>query len=365
MSPARVAVLTGLAAGLTVGCSNPSAPNPTAPSLATTQSTPTLTPQHSGTSNRLQAVSPVNANVVWASGVGGTYTVTRDGGHTWHAAVVPGAEALEFRDVEGISGQEAYLLAAGVADSSRIYHTADGGKTWQIQFKNRDPNGFYDCFAFWTDDRALVMADAINGRFPVRRTLDGRFWVDIGDKLPQGQPGEAAFAASGTCVATQGGSNAWIATGGAEHARVFSTTDRGKTWTTARVPMAQGTGGAGVFSVAFRDAQHGVIGGGDFLSTVRERNFAVSSDGGKTWEHRNNAPINGAIFGLSYTAAHDQAPDLKRVVATGPDGAAYTNDEGETWTRIQGAHNFWAVAFANRTAGWLVGTEGSITKITF
>jgi photosystem II stability/assembly factor-like uncharacterized protein len=366
MSHARVA-LTGLAAGLIFACSDPSSPDSSPPSLATTQSGsgPTLTEQHSGTTNRLQAVSPVNANVVWASGTGGTYTVTRDGGAHWHAAVVPGAEALEFRDVEGISGQEAYLLAAGVADSSRIYRTVDGGRTWQLQFKNRDPNGFYDCFAFWDKNRALVMADAINGRFPVRRTLDGRFWVDIGDNLPQGQPGEAAFAASGTCVATQGESNAWIATGGAEHARVFSTTDRGRTWHTARVPMTQGTGGAGVFSVAFRDARHGVIGGGDFESTVRERNFAFSNDGGRTWVHRTNAPINGAIFGLSYTAAHDQAPDLRRVVATGPDGAAWTDDEGETWTRIRGAHDFWAVAFANRTVGWLVGTNGSISKITF
>jgi photosystem II stability/assembly factor-like uncharacterized protein len=366
MSHTRVA-LTGLAAGLMLACSNPSSPNPGSPTLATTQSggAPTLTEQHSGTTNRLQAVSPVNANVVWASGVGGTYVVTRDGGQTWHSAVVPGADALEFRDVEGLSGQEAYLLAAGVGTDSRIYHTTDGGKSWQLQFKNRDPNGFYDCFAFWDRDRALVMADAIEGRFPVRRTLDGRFWVDIGDNLPQGQAGEAAFAASGTCVATQGESNAWIATGGAEHARVFSTTDRGKTWTAARVPMTQGSGGAGVFSVAFRDALHGVIGGGDFASAVRERNFAVSSDGGKTWEHRSNAPINGAIFGLSYAAAHDQAPAFKRVVATGPDGAAWTDDEGVTWTRIRGAHDFWAVAFANRTVGWLVGTEGRITRITF
>ena len=41
---------------------------------------PTLTPQQSGTLNRLQAVSPVNSRVVWASGVGGTYVVTTDGG---------------------------------------------------------------------------------------------------------------------------------------------------------------------------------------------------------------------------------------------------------------------------------------------
>ena len=42
--------------------------------------TPTLTPQVSGTTNRLQAVSPVSPMVVWASGLCGTYAVTTDGG---------------------------------------------------------------------------------------------------------------------------------------------------------------------------------------------------------------------------------------------------------------------------------------------
>ena len=60
---------------------------------------PTLTPQDSGTTNGLIAVWPVNPRVVWASGRNGTFTVTTDGGETWNAGVVPGAETLQFRDV--------------------------------------------------------------------------------------------------------------------------------------------------------------------------------------------------------------------------------------------------------------------------
>lgn len=369
MPHARFA-LTGLSAGLMLACSNPSSPDttspsPDSPSLATSQSTPTLTPQHSGTSEGFQAVSPVSAQIVWASGTGGTYAVTRNGGQTWHAAVVPGAEGLQFRDVQGISGQEAYLLSIGNGEDSRIYHTVDGGDTWQLQFKNRNEAAFYDCFAFWSPTRAIVMSDAVDGRFPVRRTLDGRFWVDIGDNLPAAQAGEAAFASSGTCVATQGDRNAWIVTGGAEKARVLATTDGGNTWKSYGTPIAQGTPVSGVFSVAFRDARHGVIAGGDLDQRVRVRNFAVSSDGGKTWHRKSNAPIPGAIYGLSYAAGHDRAPNVKRVVVTSPAGAAWTDDEGETWTRLQGVEGFWAVAFANQQVGWLVGVEGRILKIAF
>jgi photosystem II stability/assembly factor-like uncharacterized protein len=57
---------------------------------------PTITPQDSGTTNGLIAVWPVNPQVVWACGRSGTFTVTTDGGETWNASVVPGAEDLEF-----------------------------------------------------------------------------------------------------------------------------------------------------------------------------------------------------------------------------------------------------------------------------
>jgi photosystem II stability/assembly factor-like uncharacterized protein len=364
MPHARLA-LTGLSAGLILSCSNPAAPTPDSPSLATAANGPTLTPQHSGTANGLIGISAVSPQIAWASGRGGTFAVTRNGGETWHSGVVPGAEELQFRDVEGISGQEAYLLSIDFGESSRIYHTVDGGQTWQLQFKNRNEAAFYDCFAFWSPTRAIVMADGIDGRFPVRRTLDGRFWPDIGDNLPEAQPGEAAFASSGTCVATQGDRNAWIVTGGAEKARVLATTDGGNTWKSYGTPLAQGTPAAGIFSIAFRDALHGVIAGGDLERDVRVRNFAVSSDGGKTWQRKSNAPIPGAIYGLSYVAGHDRGPNVKRVVVTSPLGAAWTDDEGESWTRLQGVRDYWAVAFANQQVGWFVGTEGKILKITF
>ena len=64
---------------------------------------PKLTPQKSGTTQLLISVSPVNTRVVWAAGAGGTFVVTTDGGETWKAGVVPGAEALQFRDVQGVS----------------------------------------------------------------------------------------------------------------------------------------------------------------------------------------------------------------------------------------------------------------------
>ncbi len=74
---------------------------------------PTLTPQNSGTTNGLIAVWPVNPQVVWASGRAGKFTVTTDGGQTWNAGVVPGAEELQFRDVQAFNASVAYLMSIG------------------------------------------------------------------------------------------------------------------------------------------------------------------------------------------------------------------------------------------------------------
>src|SRR5512133_4121396 len=92
---------------------------------------PTLTPQDSGTTNGLIAVWPVNPRVVWASGRNGTFTVTTDGGETWNAGVVPGAEALQFRDVQAFSARVAYLLSIGPNPTDlSVYRTLAGGATW-------------------------------------------------------------------------------------------------------------------------------------------------------------------------------------------------------------------------------------------
>jgi photosystem II stability/assembly factor-like uncharacterized protein len=320
---------------------------------------PTVTPQSSGTTNRLQAVSAVNDRIVWASGVGGTFVRTTDGGRTWQAGVVQGGETLEFRDVEAVSDREAYLLAAGTGPDSRIYKTSDGGRTWTLQFQNDNPDAFYDCFDFWSPTRGLVFSDPVSGRFLGRRTSNGgRTW----ELLPEQQldlTGEFGFAASGTCVATQGDRRAWVGTGGAR-ARILATTDRGNTWTAYDTPLAGNPNGGGVFSVEFRDARHGVLGGGDFTSSAVLTNFARSTDGGQTWAATSSAPIPGAIFGLSYVPGRN-----KTVVATGPGGLAWSSDEGDSWSPINDVANFWAVTFASRDAGWAVGTEGRILKISF
>ena len=111
-------------------------------------------------------------------------------------------------------------------------------------------------------DRGIAHSDSVNGVFPDVRTTDGMTWQDISNNMPPALPGEFSFASSGTCVTTQGGKNAWIATGGAAIARVLATRDKGNTWNAYDTPLLSSPS-AGAFTVDFRDPCHGIVGGGD------------------------------------------------------------------------------------------------------
>lgn len=342
---------------------------------------PKLTPQKSGTTQLLIAVSPVDSRVVWAAGTGGTYVVTTDGGEHWKAAVVPGAASLQFRDVYAVSDKIAYLMSIGNNTTDfKIYKTIDGGATWNIEFTNHTTNAFYDCFAFWTPDRGITHSDSVNGVFPDIRTTNGVTWESIAVNMPPALPGEASFAASGTCITAQGDRNAWITTGATTTARILATRDGGNTWNAYDTPLVSNASAGGI-SVAFRDPWSGIVGGGD-LSNNNSADAATTDDGGRTWTLTKKPPVQGAIFCLAYAQGRhrddDPEPagfdgDFGRTVVitseTQPNydsgAAAWTPDEGRTWFELPQVSGYWAVGFANPEAGWFVGNNGQILKISF
>ena len=196
------ALLAGLSAA-TLACSSDS-PEPTSltpiDNAAAAVTLPKVTPQSSGTTNRLQAISPVTNRIAWASGAGGTFAVPTDGGAHWRSGVVPGASDLQFRDVQGVSANVAYLMSVPGDDGtpSRIYKTTNGGDTWKLQFQSNISTSFYDCFAFWDRDRGIAFSDPVgNGIIPALRVTDGKHWTNIGGRLPKARSGEFGFAASG------------------------------------------------------------------------------------------------------------------------------------------------------------------------
>ena len=318
------------------------------------------TPQQSGTAARFRGVSAVSPMVAWASGSGGTYARTTDGGATWQAAVVAGAAQLDFRDVQAVDANTAYLLSIGPGEQSRIYKTTDGGLDWSLQFTNHNPKAFFDAFAFWDSRTGIAMSDPVDGRFLLIKTTDGgASWKELPrETSPAAIEGDGGFAASGTCIAVQGKKNVWFGSGGGATARVFRSTDGGETWKAAPTPITAGNASSGIFSIAFKDGRHGVIAGGDYRKEKETgNNVATTTDGGATWTLAKGTRPSGFRSAVVYVLG-TRGPML---VAVGPSGSDYSVDNGTSWLSL-GSIGFHAASFAGAHAGWGVGESGRVAK---
>ena len=270
---------------------------------------PVWTTQPSGVTARLRGVSAVSDRVAWASGSGGTVLRTTDGGVTWQTLSIPGTEKLDFRDIDAISDQIAYVLSIGSGDSSRIFKTIDGGRTWASQFTNTDPKAFFDAMAFWDASRGVAFSDSVEGKLVILRTDNGGAkWARVPDDgLPPALENEGAFAASGTNVATYGRDHVWIGTGAAAVARVLRSTDGGRTWTR----------------------------------------------------------VSG-LSGFRSVVAYMPGAPTPTLLAVGPQGADQSTDDGRTWTPLTGATGLHTFGFARQgRAGWGAGENGRIMRLVY
>ena len=103
---------------------------------------------------------------------------TTDGGTTWQPRPVPGAEALDFRDIDAVDERTAYVLSIGPGDASRIYKTSDAGEHWTLQFPNADPKAFYDAMAFRDARHGFAFSDSVDNTFVILQTSDGGSQLD-------------------------------------------------------------------------------------------------------------------------------------------------------------------------------------------
>ena len=316
--------------------------------------------QHSGVTVGLRGVCAVSGSIAWASGAKGTWLRTIDGGTSWEGGVVRGAEALDFRDIHAFDERTAAVLSAGLP--AKVYRTVDAGESWSACYSSSKPGVFFDAMAFWDDRNGIAFSDPVDGSLLIIRTSDaGRSWRAIPPRdAPAVRPGEAGFAASGTCLAVWGTRDVWIGLGGSA-ARVFHSRDRGLTWSVADTPITSGNPSSGIFSIAFRDATHGVAVGGDYQRGERgERNTARTQDGGESWQSLQSSAPHGYRSCVAYVPARS-TPTL---VAVGTTGSDYSTDDGLTWRSFD-ARGYDAVGFARDGAGFAVGADGRVARLSW
>ena len=309
--------------------------------------------QTSNSTASLRGVIAVDSKIVWASGSGGTYLLTTDGGAVWTAGKVPGAERLDFRAVWAFDARTAFLVSIGSGESSRIYKTEDAGANWKLLFTNPDKDGFFDGIACWTRARCIVAGDPVDGQTVIFTTADsGATWQRQNTAPAAGK--EGAFAASNSSLAILPGGHVWL---GTTLAHVLHSADYGVTWTASQTLIRHDSGNSGIFSVYIADARHAIAVGGDYSKPADPKdNLALSSDGGQTW----NIHVQGQPAG--FRSAVTYVAKKNAWIATGTSGSDISLDNGVTW-RTFDTGNFNALSFAPDGSGWAVGPRGRIAKM--
>ena len=320
--------------------------------------------QTSGIDTNLRGVSAAYASdakgvpvpVVWASGSNGVILRSIDEGKTWQRLLVTGGDGLDFRGIVAFNEKIAYVMSSGEGEKSRIYKTTDGGETWNLQYADKRKEFFLDSIACSSKMRCFALGDPINGKFLLLSTTDGEHWNPLpSENMPAALPDEGAFAASNSCLAVFNG-EIFFGTGGPV-ARVFRSSDWGRTWTAVETPIAHANASSGIFSITRRQSGGAttiVVVGGDYQDPKRASTVAaLSADGGKTWKLSKRQP-----GGFRSAAASLGKPTF---VTVGPNGEEISEDRGIHWKRT-GALNLNAFAILDDQHAWAVGTHGTIAR---
>ncbi len=305
------------------------------------------TPVTSGTTADLWSVAR-NGSSAWVGGDKGTLLRTTDGGKTWRSVSPRGVADVSFRDIEAVTDRMVYLMSSGQGPQSRIYKTTDGGATWELLTTNLEPLGFWDCMGFWDATHGIIIGDPVDGRFTIMTTGDGATWQKL--KGPPANKDEHALAANGTCVFTRGTREVWFGTGSFGGARVFHSEDGGQTWSIAKTPLRHDAEFAGILSLSFFDALHGVAVGGDHMKPDESAGtITITNDGGKTWV----TPAGPSPDGYRSAVWCRDASDC---IATGTSGSDYSSDGGRGWKKF-------SKDGYNAIGGFAVGMNGRIATL--
>lgn len=313
------------------------------------------------TAASLRGLAVVDGNCIWIGGAKGTLLRTVDGGQTWLDVAPAGSQGCDFRDIAAFDAHCALAMVAG--QPARIYRTIDAGRSWQVVHEDPRPTAFFDAMAFRGDD-GVLLGDPIDGAFCVLVSRDaGRTWRPLPtDQLPAPMVGEAAFAASGTCVAVRpgrSGSMPCAVTGGSQARLLLWDLQTGVS-STSTLPLQHGGSAQGAFSIAFRDRglspAHGVVVGGDYEKPHDSDGTAAwTVDGGVTW----HAVAGGAGGYRSAVVWLDE----RHVLAVGSHGASLSLDGGRSF-RSFGELGFHSLAVGGDGAVFACGSDGRLSRFT-
>ncbi len=311
-----------------------------------------------------RGLSVADENAVWVSGSKGWVGHSTNGGDDWTFRQVPGYEDCDFRTLYAFDSNHAVIANAG--SPAYILHTADGGATWKLVYKNADSAAFLDGVDFWNKKDGLMHGDPINGRMLLLYTNDGgKTWKERKKRhRPVLGEGEASFAASGTAISCFLHGAVVVAVGG-KTSKLYFSRNRGRRWRSISTPMLASSESTGIFS--FIPGSHSVwhwqITGGDYRNDmVSTANFFYSHNKGKDWQVPQTTTRG---YRECLTQIDDERPAKKSrtrtIFAVGPSGIDISYDDGINWSPLSDEKGFHVIKPSiDQNRMFLAGANGKL-----
>lgn len=244
----------------------------------------------------------------------------------------------EMRDVEYVdnhiigmqSGEKGQLVRIDLSGGMKILKQKD----WDSLF--------FDAMDF-NGKRGFLMADPTEGRFNLFHTNDGGITWERCKGDVKAREGEAGFAASGTNVQVLNDSTYVFASGGMV-SKFYKSTNNGQTWSEVVLPYYPGKS-TGPYSLCFADDSIGVMVGGDYKDPSINLNTAFYTfDGGESWFNSMETPggYRSCVYnvdGIFY--------------ACGRNGIDYSENNGKDWLPFADGSYFALTSIGNK----LIATE--------
>ncbi|ANF49219.1 glycosyl hydrolase [Chryseobacterium glaciei] len=265
-------------------------------------------------------------------------------------------EKLQFRT---LAQDKDSLYVVNIESPAYFFKIDKKNLNHQLVFTDRSKAAFYDAFHFVNEKLAFAFSDTDDNRLKLTMYKNGK-WSFFENEIKL-NPGEAAFAASNTNIASTK-NYLWIATGG-KASRILRLTFKNEKFEVFDTPFIQGESSQGMYSIDFVNDKFGVVVGGDYTKQdANINNIATTNDGGETWQ------IQASGKNTGYTTCVKIKPNSKgkEIISVGDQHISYSSDFGKTWKKISDEKGFFVCKWVDGNRVVLAGKDKiSLMKLKF
>jgi photosystem II stability/assembly factor-like uncharacterized protein len=303
---------------------------------------------------------------------------TTDGGTHWQDVTPPCLPNGEAYVVGDTLIDLAAWVWASQDETTRLFTTTDGGRTWQQRAALHHTNVIAMSFLPPKADLALQDGWALVNRSGTHdgadvelvRTRDGgTTWTSVSSTGTPTHPGSIPSPGKKEGVCFLNPTTGWLGGIGFPEARLEVTHDGGRTWQQQALPF-QADATQHQFDIGlpvFYNDQGGLLSVTVLTQTreVVDQRLYLTQDGGSTWQQSATLPVD-ALYSFS-DSQHGWMVNSAWVNGTTLETTlSVTSDSGQHWSTLPGGAAFQEVTlldFLSTSLGWAIsqsGTGGSV-----